>query len=206
MRLSEPGRVIRLFRFRPVRSAFDGILREVMLPDLRRMPGLVDVHLGRRGPDDLGPRLLATVWASHESMVEAVGEGFDRPIFHPEYLQETTDRELEFMPLAISMASDGSATATILRTLRGQVVPGQRDVYIEHAREGYLADIDAGRGPLAIHIGTGPGDDDFVTLSVWRSWDTLEAATGGDIRRPMATRHPELIVQWDAAHFEIIEG
>lgn len=204
--MSEPARVLRLFRFRPVRSAFDGILRDVMLPDLRRMPGLVDVHLGRRGPDELGPRLLATVWVSHEAMADAVGESFDRPVFHPEYLEETTERELEIAPLAVSMASDGTRPATILRTLHGKVVPGQRDVYLEHARQGYLADIDAGRGPLAIHIGTGPGDDDFVTLSVWNAWGTLEAATGGDIRRPIATRHPELILTWEAAHFEIIEG
>lgn len=199
-------RVLRLFRFRPARSAFDGILREVMLPDLRRLPGLVDLHLGRRGPDELGPRLLATVWASHRSMVESVGEDFDRPVFHPEFLAETTERELEISPLAISMPLEGSGSPRILRTLRGQILPGQRDVYVEQARNGYLGDVEAGRGPLAIHLGTGPGDDEFVTLSVWDSWAAVEAATGGDIRRPMATRHSELIVRWDAAHFEIIEG
>jgi hypothetical protein len=202
--LSEP-RILRLFRFRPVGSAFDGILRDTMLPDLRRLPGLVDLHVGRRGPDELGPRLLATVWSSQEAMAIAVGEDFDRPVFHPEYLAETTDRELEFRPLAVSMAMSGSGPARILRTLRGHIRPGERDVHIEQARLGYLADIEAGRGPLAIHLGTGPGDDDFVTLSVWASWARVEAATGGDIRRPLATRHPERIVAWEATHFEIIE-
>ena len=57
-----------------------------MLPDLRGMPGLVDVFLGRRGPDELGPRLNATVWTSREAMVAGVGEDFDPPIFHPEYI------------------------------------------------------------------------------------------------------------------------
>jgi hypothetical protein len=43
-------------------------------------------------------------------------------------------------------------------------------------------------------------------VSVWESWSALEAATGGDIRRPIATRHPERIERWDAAHFEVIDG
>jgi heme-degrading monooxygenase HmoA len=204
LRLSAP-RVLRLFQFRPVRSAFDGILRDTMLPDLRRLPGLIDLHLGRRGPDELGQRLLATVWSSQEAMVAAVGEDFDHPVFHPEFLAETTDRTLESRPLAISMALEVSGRARILRTLRGQIRPGERDAYIEQARLGYLGDVDAGRGPLAIHLGTGPGEDDFVTLSVWDSWSAIEAATGGDVRRPMATRHPELIIAWEATHLEIIE-
>lgn len=203
--MPEP-RVLRLFRFRPARSAFDGILRDVMLPDLRRQPGLLDVHLGRRGPDEVGPRLLATVWSSHAAMAASVGEDFDPPIFHPELLAETTERVLEFLPVAISMPSEGSGQARILRTLRGRVQPGRRDLYIELAREGYLADVEAGHGPLALHLGTGPGDDDFVTLSVWESWSAVETATGGDIRRPMATRHSESIVAWETAHFEIIES
>jgi hypothetical protein len=44
-----------------------------------------------------------------------------------------------------------------------------------------------------------------VTLSVWESWSAIEAATGGDVRRPMATRHPERIIAWEATHLEIIE-
>jgi len=204
-RLPEP-RILRMFHFRPARSAFDSILREVMLPDLRRMAGVIDIHLGRRGPDELGPRLLATVWSSQAAMAASVGEDFDPPIFHPELLTETTERVLEFLPIAVSMPSEGPGQARILRTLRGRVLPAGRDVYIEQAREGYLADVKAGRGPLALHLATGPGDDDFLTLSVWDSWSAVEAATGGDIRRPMATRHSESIVAWEAAHFEIIEG
>jgi hypothetical protein len=203
--LSEP-RVVRLFTFRPVRSAFDGILRDVMLPDLRRQSGLLDIHLGRRGPDELGPRLLATVWSSQAEMVAAVGEDPDRPTFHPEFLEETTERRVESRPLAISMVYEGSEPRRILRTLRGSVRPGQRDTYIDHANQGYLGDIAAGRGPLALHLGTGPGDDDFVTTSVWDTWTKVEAATGGDIRQPMATRHTDLIVAWEATHFEVIEG
>jgi heme-degrading monooxygenase HmoA len=182
------------------------MLRDSMLSDLRQLPGLVDVHLGRRGPDELGPRLVATVWSSRAAMAATVGEDFDPPKFHPEFLSETTERVLEVMPVAISMPVEGPGPARILRVFRGRIRPGEREIYIEKARKGFLADVAVGIGPLALHLATGPGTDDFVTLSVWASWSAVEAATGGDIRRPMATRHPEYIVEWDAAHFEIIEG
>ena len=181
-------------------------MRDVMLPDLRRLPGLVDVFLGRRGPDELGPRLNASVWSSREAMVAAVGADFDPPVFHPEYLDETTERVLEILPLAFSLPYGGVGTPRILRTLHGQARPGEREAYIEEARNGTIADINAGRGPLALHLATGPGDDDFLTMSVWESWAALELATGGDVKRPVATRHPERIERWDAAHFEIIDG
>jgi heme-degrading monooxygenase HmoA len=84
--------VIRLFRFRPVRTAFDSILRDDMIPALLEMDGIVDVYVGRQGPDELGPRVIATIWTSREAMAAGVGESFDRPIFRPEYLQETIDR------------------------------------------------------------------------------------------------------------------
>jgi hypothetical protein len=177
-----------------------------MLPDLRRLPGLVDVFLGRRGPDELGPRLNASVWTSRELMVAGVGEDFDPPIFHPEYIDETIDRVLEILPIAISMPFDGVGTPRILRTLHGKARPGEREAYIEEARNGTIADIDGGGGPRALHLAIGPGDDDFVTLSVWESWSALETATGGDVKRPIATRHPERIERWEASHFEVIDG
>ena len=203
--MPEPS-VLRLFYFRPVASAFDSILRDVMIPDLRKLPGLVDIFLGRRGPDELGPRLNASVWTSREAMVAGVGEDFDPPVFHPEYIDETTERVLEILPLAISLPFDGMGTPRILRTLRGQVRPGEREAYFEAARDGTIADIDAGGGSLALHLAIGPGDDDFLTVSVWESWSALETATGGDVKRPVATRHPERIERWDAAHYEVIGG
>jgi hypothetical protein len=202
--VAEPP-VLRLFSFRPVHSAFDAVLRDVMVPDLRLFPELLDLHLGRRGPDELGPRLIASVWSSRDSMITAVGRDFDPPVFHPEYLDETADRVLEVLPLPLSLRFERSAPPRIMRALRGSIRPGERPAYVEEARMGTLADVQAGRGPLALHLGTGPGDDDFVTVSVWESWSDIEAATGGDIARPIATRHPERIVDWDASHYEIIE-
>ena len=202
--MAEPP-VLRLFSFRPVQAAFDAVLREVMVPDLRLIPELLELYMGRRGPDELGPRLIASVWSSRAAMVMAVGEDFDPPIFHPEYLDATADRVLEINPLAVSLRFERAAPPRIMRALRGRIRPGERPAYIEEARAGTLADVEAGRGPIALHLATGPGDDDFLTLSVWESWSDIEAATGGDIGRPIATRHPERIVDWDASHFEIIE-
>jgi hypothetical protein len=198
--------VIRLFRFRPVRAAFDAILRDVMIPDLRALPGLLDQHVGRRGPDELGPRVVASIWSSREAMAEALGEDFDPPRFHPEYLEETVDRELEVLPLAVDLRFEAQGPARIMRTLRGRVRRGERDAYVEEARIGTLADVDARRGPLALYLGIGPEADDFLTVSVWNDWSAIEAATGGDIQRPVATRHPERIMDWDASHYEIIEA
>ena len=202
--MAEPP-ILRLFSFRPVQSAFDAVMRDVMVPDLRLFPGLLDLYLGRRGPDELGPRLIASVWSSRSAMIPAVGEHFDPPIFHPEYLDATTDRVLDVLPLAVSLRFERPGPARIMRALRGRIRPGERDAYIEEARIGTLADVAAGRGPIALHLATGPGDDDFVTLSVWESWSDIEAATGGDVERPIATRHPERIVDWDASHYELIE-
>lgn len=66
-----------------------------MIPDLRRLPDLVDVHVGRHGPDELGGRIVASVWANRRSMVAGLGESLTEPIFHPEQMDQTKDRTLE---------------------------------------------------------------------------------------------------------------
>ena len=56
---------------------------------------------------------------------------------------------------------------------------------------------------MALYLAT-DGVDAFVTMSAWRSWHDIELATGGDIHRPRATRHPERLVAWDVEHFELV--
>ena len=46
--------------------------------------------------------------------------------------------------------------------------------------------------------------DRFVTLSLWRSWDAIETATGGDVHRPIVTRDPRRIIGMDVIHYEVI--
>jgi len=198
--------VIRLFSFRPTRPSFDTVLRNEIIPSMRGLADLQALHVGRHGPDELGPRLVASVWPSEDSMDRALGGARDWAGFHPERLADIADETIEVLPLAVSFQVAGAEPPRILRTLRGRILPGKRSVYIEEARAGVEADGEAGHGPLAYYLATGASDDDFVTLSAWRSWSAIEMATGGDIRRPLATRHPELIAAWEATHFEALEA
>ena len=42
--------------------------------------------------------------------------------------------------------------------------------------------------------------DTFLTVSAWASWDDVTRATGGDVHRPLATRKPERLVDWDVVY------
>jgi hypothetical protein len=197
------GETIRLFRFTPVRGAFDSILRDVMIPDLWRLPGVRDVYVGRHGPEETGPRLVASIWESSEAMEAAVGTSFDSPAFHPEYLAETTDRRLDFLPVSFAYRAATTGTASIIRLVDGQVRAGELDAYIAEAWAGTEDDAAAGRGPDALYLAAAPPDR-FRTLSVWPDWETLQDATGGDIDRPIATRHAKRLVSWGATHYEAL--
>ena len=192
--------IIRIFRFRAARKGFDEILRTVMVPDLRASPGLVDVICGRQGPDDLGPRILVTIWASQAAMVSSVGDRLG--IFHPELMGHTTDQLLEFHPIRLDAGTDDK-DPRLLRILRGTVRPGELRDYVDEVRSGVAEDTAVGTPPTLIYLAeTGP--DAFLTVSAWRSWDDLEQATGGDVHRPLATRKPERLVDWDVEYYEIV--
>jgi heme-degrading monooxygenase HmoA len=199
---TEPG-VIRLFRFRPVRAAFDLLLRQTMVPALLDLPGLDDLYVGRRGPDELGPRLIATVWDSRIAMASALGESFEQPVFLPEYLDETEDRELDFLPLGFGYRFERPERPGLLRLVQGEVADGGLDEYIEQARAGTLADAQNGRGPLALYLAR-RSPEAFVTLSIWSDWATLQEATGGNVDRPIATRHARMLSAWQAEHYEAV--
>jgi len=198
------GSVIRLFRFRPAHGEFDRILRTEMLPDLRKLPGLVDVHVGRHGSSELGDRVVASVWQDGDAMARAMGGGsLSTSTFHPEHLGETTDQLLEVHALAYAVSFAQPSAATVLRLFRGRVRPGELERYIEESLAGTIADADAGRGPNAIYLAP-TGTDRFVTLSLWQSWDAIETATGGDVHRPIVTKDPRRIVEMDVVHYEVI--
>lgn len=194
--------VIRLFRFRAAHREFDRVLRTEMLPDLRRLPGLIDVHVGRQG-EDLGDRVVASTWTDRGSMVAGLGPSLEESTFHAERLPETTDRVLEVHDLAIALRFELATPPGILRVFRGGVRPGELDVYIEEAREGTLGDAEAGRGPNALFLAP-VRPDGFVTVSLWRDWAAVEVATGGDVHRPITTRDPRRIIAMDVAHYEVV--
>ena len=196
--------VIRLFRFRPVRPAFDQILRGVLVPELQAEAGLLDLLVARRGPDELGDRVMASIWSSRERMADVLGESFEPTArFHPELLGETTDRSLEVVPIEFAVRRPDRPGSSILRLSHGRVRPGRRPDYVAAARDGTEADIAAGRGPAVLYLATA-GEDRFVTISAWRSWEEVAEATGGDVAQPIATRHPELILEFEAVHFELL--
>jgi hypothetical protein len=195
--------VIRLFRFRSARAEFDQVLRTVMLPDMRRMDGLVDVHVGRRGPDQLGDRIVASIWASRDAMVAGMGATLDESTFHPDRLADTADRTLEVYPLDIVLRFDEGRPASLLRLFSGVVKPGELDPYVAEVRAGTMVDAETGGGPCALYLAGDPPDR-FFTLSLWPDWTAIERATGGDIRRPISTKDSRRIAEMDVVHYEVV--
>ncbi len=199
------GPVLRLFRFRSAVPGFDAQIRDVLVPDVVRIPGNLAAYAGRNGADDDGARLIATVWASHEAMVAGVGADVDHGVFHPELLAGSTDRELHGLAIACALPPDRYAEAGILRLVTGHTRPGAQVAYADAVSAGATADRAAGMGPIALYLGI-QAPDRFATLSLWDSWAHLEEATGADIRAVGRTRHEDLLDRWAADHYEAIPG
>jgi len=195
--------VIRIFRFRLAEPHFDTELRRVLLPDLLMADGVLDVYGGRRDRPNPDERIVASVWADRESMVAALGESIEGSPFHPELLDLSTDRDLRICELAFGDRVGSMGTPAVLRLVEGTVRPGELGAYVDEARRGTVADRDAGRGPLALYLSC-TDDDSFITLSIWPDWATLQDATGGNLDRPIATRHAERLVDWTASHYEVM--
>jgi len=193
--------VIRLFTFRAARPGFDEILRSVLVADLRRQRGILECFSGRQGPEEAGPRIVASVWQDADSMVAAVGDSLGT--FHPELMDETVDRGLQTLAVRIGRRFDVPAEPRILRVLHGRVRAGQLDEYVRDVEHGVEADARDRHGPTTLYLGEA-GDDRFVTVSTWRSWSDIERATGGDVHRPRATRQPERLIDWDVQLYEIV--
>ncbi len=201
------GSVLRLFTFRAVRPAFDEILRHDLVPDLSAQPGILDCYSGRQGPEEIGPRIVSTVWRDHASMIAAVGQELGQGPFHPELLEETTDRVLEVLPIRVAATAElvEHRAPKILRTLRGRVGHIGLGDYLADVEVGTFADITAGIGPTALYVAE-MAPDRFITLSAWRDWPDIERATGGNVHQPRTTRHLEHLVEWDVAHYEIVQS
>ena len=197
-----PPAVLRLFRCYPVRLGFDTVLRDVLVPDLLGIDAVRDVIVGRHGPNELGERVVASVWDSADAMLEAMGPELDESRFHAEHLDDTRDRTLEVVPLRVQLRWPADQSAAILRLSHGRVADGGLERYVEAARLGAESDHER-LGSTAFYLGT-TEPVDFVTLSVWPSWSSIATATGADIHRPIATRHGDQIVEFKAEHLEVV--
>lgn len=198
------GLVLRLFHFRPVEASavFDATLRADILPELENLPGLVDGFVGRRGPDVGGERLLVSVWESADAMAAALDESARSPRITLLLASAVTDNRLEVMPVAVALQFERDEPARVLRVFRGRV-DDALDAYADEVRVGATADGATDLGPCSLYLGLRPPNE-FVTVSAWPQWASIEASTGSDVRHPIATRHSERIVAFDVDHFEIL--
>lgn len=179
------------------------MLREEVLPALLEAPPILDAYVGRHGPDEEGERVMSSIWESRAAMAAQLGDASDIGRYRPERAHEFTSSQLDVLPIVIDVRVERSEPPAVLRVFRGRIRTGELDVYVEEARRGTLADAATNEGLIALYLGTEPPSR-FVTVSAWTGWPAIETATGGNTRRPLATRNAERIVSFDVAHYEIL--
>jgi hypothetical protein len=201
------GRELRLIAFHATSdgAALDAILRDAVLPRITAVRGVADAFVARHGPTDPGARLIATVrtLAGDATNVAEVAELAALRALGGDLFDPDTIDVVRRLPVAYYARFERPDPPRILRVFSGTVLPGRLDEYVARAAEGTEIDgrtID-GLGALCLAI---DAPDDFATVSAWRDWASIELATGGNVRRPMATRHAELIARGTAAHYELI--
>ena len=197
------ARFLRVVNLQPgtSESAFDAGLRDTMVPELADGDGVVDVWVGRRGSRDDRTRVIASTWR-----VDPEGEPGGPPdvaalraLGEDVVLIDGADQ----VPLAVHARFDRAEPTRVLRVFHGQVRPGELDNYIDLARTGMLADSVAYDGLIAFALGARPPDA-FITVSVWTGWPAIEAATGGNTRKPFMTRNAQLLETFTVAHYEVL--
>jgi hypothetical protein len=190
-----------IWRFRRRSSwatAIDDALRSKTLERLRIEPGFRGGWVGRREATSGNERAIVTTWSGPDTP--------DASTLLPTVLG--TDVDLEGfeevrLPLVIDATFPRSQEGTVLRIFTGRVHPGSLDVYFDEAQIGVVADGADPMGPIAVYSGQHEKDR-FITASIWTSWASLQACTGGDIHQPLATRNADRIVDGGPVHYEIL--
>jgi heme-degrading monooxygenase HmoA len=196
--------VVRAFSFRPrgTGSAVDESFRTTILPDVLSLEGLRDAFVGRRS-EDTGERVLVTVWDTAAAMTAATDEAELIGRLNDEEQAALATARLEVGRLAFSLSAERAEPPRILRIVRGTVRGGELETFVEEARAATLGEERTNDGLVALYLGI-TGKVTFVTVSAWTGWEAIEVATGGDIRRPLATKNSERLVTFDGAHYEIL--
>ena len=196
--------VLRLFGFRPVGfgADFDAHFRRNLLPAFVELPGLRDTYVGRRGPDDAGERTIVSIWDSGEALAAALVAG-DGDRLAIEVAPEMGPSRVDVVTLAVDLSFELPEPARVLRVFRGEVREGELDLYVEEARNGTLADAAGPHGPVGLYLGPQPPNG-FITVSLWTDWESIEAATHGNIRQPIATSNAARLVGGRATHYEVV--
>jgi hypothetical protein len=159
-------------------------------------------YVGRRH-DREPERVVASVWPSAETMRASLGLAQDGDHVESDRLGPLVEVSVDVLPIAVDLVFDEPTASTLLRVYRGRVQAGDLERYAAEVRAGTIANDAAGHGPTALHLGVAEPDR-FVTVSAWTGWDQIEAATGGDIRHPSATRQPERLLEGAVSHYEIL--
>jgi hypothetical protein len=200
--------VLRLFRFRATApsAVIDSTLRDSLVPGMRENEGLVDLFVGRQGTNDANRRVIATVWESASMLAEALDDPSGGDRLESALSSMTAEADVRTMPIAISIAVPSPPEPPhVLRVFEGEVRKGEMEAYLAEARGGTFEDLAAEHGPSALYLAVA-SETRFATISTWTDWTRIEAATGGNIRRPIATRHARLLVAGGASHYEILPG
>src|SRR5215218_9388655 len=120
--------VIRLLQFRALGPAFDEVLRDAVIPGLRSREGITDCLCGRQGPEQAGPRIIASVWPTEAALRRAFPDGAAEELGQ-DGEHETADHIVEVLPLRVAERFPIDGPARILRVLRGRVQRGEMDLY-----------------------------------------------------------------------------
>lgn len=200
--MSEPA-IVRLFRFQPVRPAFDADLRDSVLPDLRRLPGVMRVWAGRQGPGELSDRLIVSVWASREAMKAAQGDDPEDARFHPEHLDDTSNRRLDVLSLVHMEASPTPLVTGILRVTRGSLTDSDMTAYARLVVRDVTTRHDDDTGPRAVIVASDDGLE-VVMVSTWPDWAAIESATGASVDDPLRVKRSRLS-GFQVDHYELVD-
>jgi hypothetical protein len=190
--------LIRLLTFQPGApgEVIDQYLRQGMLQGLANERALRYVFAGRTDAQ-AGARAVLSIWGDGTSAERLAA------VLPFERNESVAQPVVEIATAAVALTFDAAEEPVILRIFRGRAKAADSALYLEAVRDGTLADVAAGQGPLALFLGM-LDTEHFITASAWSDWRRIEAATGGNIRQPIATRHSDLLIEGTAEHFEIV--
>jgi hypothetical protein len=183
-------------------SQIDALIRRRGIAAISALPGVVEVYAGRRGPDQNGERVIASVWAANGSDSGATQRErleFDLAGLEPSVQCVST----EVVPLLLALRYPTDAVPRVLRVFRGEIRDGRVDEYLDAARDGADRDAHLPEGPNALYLAM-TGQSSFLTVSIWPSWAAIQERTGSDMHHPVSTQHRELLKSGSAFHYEIL--
>jgi hypothetical protein len=191
---------MRLSHLHALRPGWDAILRESVVPELRGHPGVIRVFAGRQGPDEIGLRILVSIWDSEEAMLRAFGGD---PEAESPAMGETSGRRVELLPIVVSSMGRSLGTG-ILRVARGSIRHGDLEDYAHLVAQELQHDLEGRPGPNAVVL-AGTGERGFVMVSAWPDWASIEAATGASIADPLRTKRAAGLESFHAEHYELLQ-